>query len=167
MDCQAATALQLMELFKTIHGERSELVAENDDEKNADLVAEMTAAMRVIMKKIVRLVQGILSPFVPAATSSDLFLGGTNSATAPQSDPSLSVEITGLSVATTEKNTEISPPPAPVRGNKSCLVEKAGPSVATVQENNKPALVDDSDPFGEISLPTTPFLVKYSRLAEM
>ncbi len=165
MDCQDVTALQQMELFNTIREQRSKLVAENDDEKNADLVAEMTAAMRVIMKKIVGFVQGMLSPFAPAASSSNLFIG-TNSATAPQSDPSLSVETTGLSVATTKKKKEISPLPAQVREKESRFIETTAPSTATVQENNKPAIFDDSDPFRMISLPSTPIYGKESRLIE-
>ena len=56
MDCQ--TALQFMELFEKIREERSTLVAEND-ENSADIVVKSTAAMRAIMKEIVRLVQGI------------------------------------------------------------------------------------------------------------
>lgn len=58
MDIEATMVLELLEWFKTIRKERCELIAEDNDENNADLVVESTAAMRGIMMKIVRLVQG-------------------------------------------------------------------------------------------------------------
>ena len=61
MGSQAATVPELLEWFKTIRKERSKLAAKNDDEGNADLVVESAAAIRGIMKKIVWLIQGILT----------------------------------------------------------------------------------------------------------
>ena len=73
MDLQAATVPDLIQWFKAVREERSKLVAENDNETNADLVVDTTAAMRAAMKKIVSLTQGKLAPLAPAATPSNLF----------------------------------------------------------------------------------------------
>ena len=73
MDFQAATVPKLIQWFKSIREERSKLVAENDNETNAELLVDTTAAMRGVMKKIVSLTQGKLVSLAPAATPSNLF----------------------------------------------------------------------------------------------
>ena len=62
-----------LQWFKSIREERSKLVAENNNETNADLVVDSTTAMRAVLKKIVSLTQGKLVPPAPAATPSNLF----------------------------------------------------------------------------------------------
>lgn len=59
MDIESTTVPELLKWFKMIREERCELIAEKNDDLNSDLVVESTVAMRGIMKKIVRLVQGI------------------------------------------------------------------------------------------------------------
>lgn len=73
MDSQGATVPELIEWFISIRQERSKLVAENNNETNADLVGCSTAAMHAVMKKILLLTQGKLVPPAPAATPSNLF----------------------------------------------------------------------------------------------
>ena len=73
MDIQTATVPDLLQWFKTIREERSKLLAENDNERNADLLVDSTTAMGAVMKKIVSLTHGKSAPFAPAATPSNLF----------------------------------------------------------------------------------------------
>lgn len=62
MDFQTATVPDLLQWFKAIREERSKLLAENDNERNADLLVDSTAAMGAVMKKIVSLTHGKPAP---------------------------------------------------------------------------------------------------------
>ena len=71
MDLQAGTVPELLQWFDMIWKQRSKVLAENEDNMNADVVLVITAAMDEITEKILSLIRGKLPFYTPTATSSN------------------------------------------------------------------------------------------------